>query len=591
MLISTKKKTNKSAYIKIYMNMKRAYFIVLLLIAASISIAQESDPERILLVRSDTPFKTSGINLVEKDLEGASGAIAADYMNFLDFPSYMAIGATNSEELAYSAGLYVASQLSALGVTALYGLRFDNITSRDVSIGTRAFGSEIDLVCRMAKSFSMGIKDGGLRCIGIISNATDENIKCAVDSGVDALVLRDKEAVKKVRDAGFKGALITSLISENVDERVREALLSGYDLVQVRSSDVERTKTVIRGLDIDIKSSLDRVDALLKKIAVKSDSDSDTPIKVARRAVSMVIGNRVRIPENASVGVITDNSKFIAEVKALRENVSFYGYDSYEAKDYLVLCIEGEKGRMLIPELASGDKIIILSLGFPMDVFYYAELKNYLTVYGNDSSSLKAAAETIFGSNLPVGTFPLRAPRTKIMNINYATEGKKELKAIEGSSGGALLFNADYSLEKRMAKVGLHPSSAGIFVANATVGAAFSSPVQGGGSLNVQVEFNGNIRGVIDDSLTTGSFEVVAGIKDLTTNESYGTQVLFKNATKEEIDQSFTATVNATLTQGHRYFAYIEVRARQDASVIITGKIDLWSDDYGVWYDSIVIWV
>jgi len=568
--------------------MKSSYLIVLLLITASISIAQESDPERILLVRSDTPFKTSGINLIEKDLEGASGAIAADYMNFLDFPSYMAIGATNSEELAYNAGLYVASQLSSLGVTALYGLRFDNVTSKDVSIGTRAFGSDITLVCRMAKSFSRGIKDGGLRCIGIISSATDENIKCAVESGVDALVLRDKEAVKKVRDAGFEGALITSLISENVDERVREALLSGYDMVQVRSSDVEAAKAVIRGLDIS--SSLDRVDALLEKTDVKSSVDSDTPMEVARRAVSLVIGNRVKIPENASVGVITDNSRFISEVEALRGNVSFYGYDSYEAKDYLVLCIEGEKGRMLIPELASEDGLIILSLGFPMDVFYYAEIKNYLTVYGNDSYSLKAAAETIFGSNLPAGTFPLRAPRTKIMEINYATEGKKELKAIEGSSEGALLFNADYSLERRMAKVALQPGSAGIFVANATVGAVFPSPVQEG-SVNVQVEFNGGIRGLIDNSLTTGSFEVIAGIKDLTTNESYGAQVLFRNATKEELNQSFTATVNGTLTQGHSYFAYIEIRAKQDATVIITGKIDLWSDDYGVWYDSITIWV
>ena len=66
--------------------------------------------------------------------------------------------------------------------------------------------------------------------------------------------------------------------------------------------------------------------------------------------------------------------------------------------------------------------------------------------------------------------------------------------------------------------------------------------------------------------------------------------MIYRNATMEEMNQSFIATANAILTQGHRYLAYIEARAKQDATLMITGKIDLWNNDYGVWYDRIVIW-
>lgn len=577
--------------------MRKVFFAALLLITVSFAqestINSESAIEKILFVRSDVPLKTSGINLVEKNLTEASGAVAADYMNFLDFPSYLAIGATNSESLAYSGGLYVASELSALNVTLLYGLRFDNITSKDTTIGARAFGSDSALVCRLARSFAKGVRDGGLRCIGIASNMTEEKVGCVL--GIDGLVMDDKNAIKPLRDAGFEGAIITPLITENVEQSVKDAVLSGYDMVQIRSTGVEEAKAGIKSAvdgGADIQSAVGRAAALSEKLPVNAKADSDTPARVARSAISLVMGDKVPIPQDKTAGVITDNEKLMSEIKKLREDVSFYGYDTYELKDYMVLCIEGDKGRMLIPQLTSelGDRLIILSLGFPMDVFYYPEIKNYVTTYGNDSCSLRTAAETLFGSNVPVGRFPLRAPRTKIMDIDYATEGKKELKALEGSSSDALLFNAGYYPEKRMVKVGLSPGFAGLFFANSTVGASFPSPMKSG-SAKVQVEFNVGMRGMIDNALTSGSFEVIAGIRDLTTGESYGTQVIYRNATKEEIAQNLTATVNATLTQGHRYFAYIEARAKQDATLLITGKIDFWGDDYGVWYDKITVWV
>lgn len=575
--------------------MNKAFLVALLMITVSFAQESATDPKALFLIRCDTPIETTGIALVEKNLAEASGTIAADYMNFIDFPSYLAIGAAGSEDLAYSSGLYVASQLASKGVRVLYGLRFDSITSKDTSIGVRGFGSDDDLVCRLAKSFARGVRDGGLRCIGILTNATEERVKCAVESGVDGLVLKDAGAIDTIRASGFNGAVITPLISEGVEQGVRDALMAGYDMVQIRSADIESaTSGANRALGdgANIQRALERANAVRGEITAKAKADDGTPIRVARRAVSLVVGGGAPVPQNASVGIITDNEKLVSEIRTLRENVSFYSYDSYETKDVLVLCVEGDRGRTLIPELAAdmGKKLIVLSLGFPMDVFYYPEIRNYITTYGNDSSSLRAAAETLFGSNTPTGSFPLKAPRTKITDINYATEGKKDLKALEGSSDGAILFNADYYTEKRMVRVGLHPGSAAVLTANATVGASFPSPVKNG-SLTMQVEFSGGIRGTIDNALTSGSFEVIAGVIDLTTNETYGTQVLYRNMTKEVINQSYTATLNVTFAQGHRYLAYIETRAKQDATLLLTGKIDFWTNDYGVWYDRITIWV
>jgi len=225
-----------------------------------------------------------------------------------------------------------------------------------------------------------------------------------------------------------------------------------------------------------------------------------------------------------------------------------------------------------------------------MDVFYYPEITNYVTVYGNDSYSLRAATEALFGSSPPKGYFPLRAPRTQIMRIDYATEGKTSREAISGSSADAILFNADYSVEKRMARVGVQPGSSGTLFGSSAVGAVFASPVKND-TLNVQFDFRGGMKGIIDNNMTSGSFEVLAGITDLTTNETYGGQIFYSSATKMDFNQSFSVTVNATLTAGHRYFAYIEARARQDATRLITGKIDFWNGDCGVWYDDITLWV
>jgi hypothetical protein len=573
--------------------MRKEFLLAILVMSAA--IAQEGSPDvsGIFLVRSDGPL-AGMITLVEKDLTGASGAVAADYMNFLDFPPYMAIGATASEDIAYSSGVYVASNLSSKGATILYGLRFEAITSKDVSIGTRAFGSDADMVYKLAKSFAKGVRDAGLKCIAIMGSG--KPFGQIVESGVDGVVVKDSADIKTLRLAGFKGPIISPLITGDINKGVRDAMRSGYDMIQLRSSDVEMAKSAVEAMiadtGFDLATALERAGTLRGKGTALSGADSGTPQRLASNAVSLVRGNRIPLAAGSNISVITDNDGMISEIGRLRGDVSFYGYDSYETKDYTVLCIEGDKGRLLIPELGSelGDRLIVLSLGFPMDVFYYPEITNYVTVYGNDSHSLRAAAGALFGSIQPKGYFPLRAPRTEIMRIGYATEGRTGREVVSGSSADAILFNADYSAERRMVRVGVQPGSSGALFGSSVVGAKFASPVKNE-SLNVQFDFRGGMRGVIDNNMTSGSFEVLAGITDLTTDKTYGGQIFYSGATKMDVNQSFSVTVNATLTAGHQYFAYIEARARQDATLLITGKIDFWSGDYGVWYDDITIWV
>jgi hypothetical protein len=53
----------------------------------------------------------------------------------------------------------------------------------------------------------------------------------------------------------------------------------------------------------------------------------------------------------------------------------------------------------------------------------------------------------------------------------------------------------------------------------------------------------------------------------------------------------FKTSIKFVLEENHRYFAYIEIRAHQNSNAFITGKIDFWSRDYGVWYDKMAVWI
>jgi len=178
--------------------------------------------------------------------------------------------------------------------------------------------------------------------------------------------------------------------------------------------------------------------------------------------------------------------------------------------------------------------------------------------------------------------------KKEIMRINYANIGESNKSATDSAGPRAHLFEANYSTEMRKAGIGLHPSSTGSLSARARVGVNFTSPITGESS-NATMGIMGRIKGSIDNALTDGSVEIVAIVKDSTTNECWSKQLFYRDATKENIDMPFNATINFLLKEDHEYITYVEIKGYQD-SAFITGKIDFFSRDYGVGYDEMIVW-
>ncbi|CAN5577949.1 glycoside hydrolase family 3 protein [soil metagenome] len=79
------------------------------------------------------------------------------------FPGAMALGAAEDPALTEAVGLATARELRALGVTVCYAPVCDlAVTPDNVSLGTRAFGSDPDAVARQAAAFTRGLMAGGV---------------------------------------------------------------------------------------------------------------------------------------------------------------------------------------------------------------------------------------------------------------------------------------------------------------------------------------------------------------------------------------------------------------------------------------------
>jgi beta-N-acetylhexosaminidase len=79
------------------------------------------------------------------------------------FPGAMALGAADDEELSEAVGQATARELRALGVTVCYAPVCDlALTPANVSLGTRAFGSDPAAVGRQAAAHVRGLMAGGV---------------------------------------------------------------------------------------------------------------------------------------------------------------------------------------------------------------------------------------------------------------------------------------------------------------------------------------------------------------------------------------------------------------------------------------------
>jgi beta-N-acetylhexosaminidase len=79
------------------------------------------------------------------------------------FPSAMAIGATGSDELAEQVGLAMGRELAAIGVDVALAPVLDVAADpRNPSVGTRSFGSSVELVSRLGSAFVRGLRGAGV---------------------------------------------------------------------------------------------------------------------------------------------------------------------------------------------------------------------------------------------------------------------------------------------------------------------------------------------------------------------------------------------------------------------------------------------
>jgi len=81
-------------------------------------------------------------------------------------PSAMALGATHKEEYAFQAGRITGEEMRAMGINMVLAPVADvhNNDDNDI-IGTRSFGSDIQLVERMSLQFMHGLHEGGVLAV------------------------------------------------------------------------------------------------------------------------------------------------------------------------------------------------------------------------------------------------------------------------------------------------------------------------------------------------------------------------------------------------------------------------------------------
>lgn len=122
------------------------------------------------------------------------------------FPPLMALGATNSEDLAYIMGKLTALEGRAMGIHMTYAPVVDvNINPENPIINTRSVGEDPALVSRLAQAFIRGCQDNGLI-------ATAKHFPGHGDTDLDshlqlAIVRADRERLEKVELYPFKKAI------------------------------------------------------------------------------------------------------------------------------------------------------------------------------------------------------------------------------------------------------------------------------------------------------------------------------------------------------------------------------------------------
>jgi beta-N-acetylhexosaminidase len=160
--------------------------------------------------------------LVSIDQEG--GRVIRLYRHFTESPGAMAIGATDSEEIAAEVSAVLAEELRALGITWVLAPVVDIAHNPDNAvIGTRALGNHTDRVRDLAVAEVRGFQNAGVAATakhfpGHGNTPIDTHVQLAVVKGpLDFLWQHDLVPFRAAVEAGVESVLVSHVKFEDLD--------------------------------------------------------------------------------------------------------------------------------------------------------------------------------------------------------------------------------------------------------------------------------------------------------------------------------------------------------------------------------------
>ena len=149
-------------------------------------------------------------------------------MRMEDAPKFqrnLFLGAISDDQLFYEYGKEVARECKRIGVNVNFAPVLDVIDRRNTVLGTRAYGSNPDLVAAHGIAFAKGMEDGGVLSVmkhfpGHGSTTADSHKELpTVDKSLQELKLFDFVPFQKYIDAGLGGCLTAHLYIPAIEQK------------------------------------------------------------------------------------------------------------------------------------------------------------------------------------------------------------------------------------------------------------------------------------------------------------------------------------------------------------------------------------
>ena len=288
------------------------------------------DPKQVLGLTDliQRTAKQAGLPFMLIGVDQEGGQLMTIGENATSLPGNMALGATDSEELAERAGKVLGSELAAMGININYSPSCDvNVNPQNPVVGIRSFGEKPETVTRLASAMIKGIQTAGVAAtakhfpghgdanadshfgLPVVSHSIERlqsvelpPFKSAIEADVKLMMsahvafpaidgpqappatLSRKILTNMLRDElGFRGVTITDAMDMNaipqgeaLGENALRAASAGADLLLLTSNPVDqrrvyasllRATTEGRFDQNEMNASLERIASLKKWLA------------------------------------------------------------------------------------------------------------------------------------------------------------------------------------------------------------------------------------------------------------------------------------------------------------------------------------